>query len=123
MAKKKPKKRTNSRAKGCRGERELSQVIRTHGYAARRGQQYSGGGDSPDVVTDIPGLHIECKRVETFNLYKSLAQAKRDGKGKVPVVAHKRNRENWVAVLEWDTFLNLLLLTPAPATSGASDGQ
>lgn len=116
MKKKPKKKRANSRAKGCRGERELAANVREHGYTARRGQQYSGGGDSPDVVTDIPGLHIECKRVEVFNLYKSLAQAKRDAAGKVPVVAHKRNRKDWVAVLNWNDFLNLLLLTPAATT-------
>lgn len=99
---------TNSRAKGCRGERELAEFIRAAGFEARRGQQYSGLSDSPDVVTSIPGVHFECKRVEAGNLYKWLAQAKRDAKGKLPIVAHKRNREEWVAILPLDELLKFL---------------
>lgn len=100
---------TNSRAKGCRGEREIAAILRAEGYAARRGQQFSGGGDSPDVVHDIPGVHLEVKRVEAFALYAAMAQAKRDCGGKVPVVLHKKNREEWVAVLPLRDFLNLVL--------------
>lgn len=108
------KKRINSRAKGCVGERELSAFLREHGYDARRGQQFSGGGgDSPDVVHNIPGVHLECKRVEAGQLYNWLAQAKRDAAGKVPVVAHRRNGKEWVAIVNLEDFFNLLLLTGA----------
>ncbi len=100
---------TNSRAKGCRGEREIAAILREHGYSARRGQQFSGGGDSPDVVHDIPGVHLEVKRVEALQLYPAVAQAKRDCGGKVPVVVHKKNREEWVAILPLQDFLNLIL--------------
>ena len=48
----------NSRNKGKRGELEWRDVIRSHGYEARRGQQFSGSPDSPDVVTDLP-YHFE----------------------------------------------------------------
>lgn len=71
--------RKNSRQKGASGERELArELARVLGCRARRGQQYSGSPDSPDVVTDIPGIHIECKRTETLRLYDALAQARRD---------------------------------------------
>ena len=53
----------NSREKGKRGERELAGELRRHGYDARRGQQYCGANGDADVV-GLPGLHIECKRVE-----------------------------------------------------------
>lgn len=96
----------NSRNKGKTGELELAHFLQEHGYdSARRGQQFRGGGDSPDVV-GIPGLHIECKRVEALQLYPALAQARRDaGDGVVPVVLHRRNREEWVAILRADDFL------------------
>lgn len=57
----------NSRAKGQRGERELADFITAAGFPARRGQQFAGGPDSPDVV--CPGLpfHIEAKRTERLN--------------------------------------------------------
>lgn len=91
----------NSRAKGARGERELAhELTRILGCKALRGQQFSGSPDSPDVVTNLNGLHIECKRVETFNLYKSLRQAIKDaGDTEIPCVIHKKNREDWVVVV------------------------
>ena len=51
----------NSRDKGKRGERMLAEELRNAGYEAHRGVQYQGGRDSPDVETNIPNVHIECK--------------------------------------------------------------
>lgn len=110
----------NSRAKGKVGELELSAYLRERGFSeARRGVQYSGSGDSPDVV-GIPGVHVECKRVESGSLYTWLDQACRDsaGTGRVPVVAHRRNRRQWVAILPLDDFLKLLGGTDATTTNG-----
>ena len=97
----------NSRNKGKVGELELAEVLRSHGFDSRRGQQFKGGGDSPDV-TGIPGWHIECKRVEKGNLYDWYAQACRDAASKVPVVIHRRSREPWVVILRLEDFLNLI---------------
>lgn len=106
----KPKKRINSRAKGARGELEVAAYLRTHGYEARRGQQFSGGGDSPDVVHSIPGIHLEVKFTERADIYGWLEQAKRDAKnGNTPVVIHKRNRRPLVAILDLDDYLNTIL--------------
>jgi hypothetical protein len=92
---------TNSRAKGARGELELAQFFRSvYGICARRGQQFAGGPDSPDIITDLPGVHIECKRVESFALYPALAQATRDASADdIPVVFHRKNKHDWVAVI------------------------
>lgn len=60
---------TNSRRKGASGERELAKKLREYGYEARRGQQYCGSNGDADVV-GIPGIHIECKRVEALNIEK-----------------------------------------------------
>ncbi len=97
----------NSRAKGKTGELELSKVLRSHGYEARRGRQFHGGQNSPDVV-GLPGFHIECKRVQAGNLYNWLAQARADAGDSVPVVMHRRNHEEWVAILPLADFLALL---------------
>jgi len=64
-----------SREKGKRGEREFCELLREHGFDARRGQQFAGGPDSPDVVTDCP-CHFEVKRTESFSP-SFLAQAER----------------------------------------------
>ena len=100
----------NSRQKGAAGERELANYLKERGHEARRGQQFHGGGDSPDVVcATLPGYHLEVKRVEAGNLYKWMHQAEHDaGWEKVPVVVHRKNREGWVVILRLDDFLNLV---------------
>lgn len=98
----------NSNTKGKRGEREFANFLKNYGFEARRGQQYAGGGDSPDVVTNMEGLHWEVKRVETFQLYKALEQARFDATFEhIPVVAHRRNKKPWVAVISMDDFLEM----------------
>lgn len=102
----------NSRAKGARAEVELSHLLTELGWPARRGQQFSGGTESPDVVCATLPFHLECKRVEKGNLYDWLKQAQRDSGGnKIPVVAHRRNGEDWVAILPLKDLLDLLLYT------------
>jgi hypothetical protein len=100
----------NSRAKGCRGEREWRDQLREAGFLkARRGQQFSGGTDSPDVVCpELPDVHFEVKRVESGNPYNWHDQAKCDAGAKIPVVAHKRNGRRWLVILEAGHFLDIL---------------
>lgn len=96
-----------SREKGKRGERECAQFLREHGYDAKRGVQYHGGPDSPDVV-GLPGAHIEVKRTETLRLYDALGQAEGDASGvEFPVVLHRRNGKKWVAILDAEDFLEI----------------
>lgn len=96
----------NSRMKGKTGELELAELLREHGFSgAARGVQYKGGPDSPDVI-GVPGCHIECKRVEALQLYAALEQAQKDaGPGDTPLVAHRKNRKPWVAILHLDDYL------------------
>lgn len=96
-----------SRDKGKRGERELAGKLREHGFDARRGVQYHGGPDSPDV-TGLEGVHIEVKRVERLSLYDALSQAKADaGLGEMPVVMHRRNNCEWVVIQPLEDWINL----------------
>lgn len=98
-----------SKEKGKLGEREVSALLKEFGFAARRGQQFAGGGDSPDVVHDIPGVHIEVKRVEQFAMWDALAQAERDKKpGEVATVWHRKSHKDWVVVLPARAFLKML---------------
>lgn len=102
------KSKINSRAKGARGERELATVISTmFGVDARRGQQFSGSSDSPDVVTGFKKIHIECKRVENLNLTKAYKQATKDAGDKIPVVIHRKNNEPWMISYKLEDTLAL----------------
>lgn len=101
----------NSREKGAQGERELARLLREYGYKTRRGQQYSGANGDADVV-GLPGIHIECKRVETAHVYKWLEQAKRDAReGELPAVFHRQNKKNWIVVMELDDFMSVYMKT------------
>lgn len=103
-----------SRNKGKRGELEVAELLRAYGFAARRGQQFSGSPDSPDVVHDIPGVSIEVKRTEAFRLYAALEQAKTDRKpGDIAAVFHRQNGRPWVVVLDAADFLALVRATGA----------
>jgi Holliday junction resolvase len=97
-----------SRDKGKKAEREVAELCRTHGFAARRGVQYQGGPDSPDVV-GLPGVHVEVKRTEKFSLYPALEQAISEQKdGDIPAVFHRSNSRPWVVVVKAEDFLTLL---------------
>lgn len=99
----------NSCQKGKRGERAWRDELIAHGYSARRGQQFSGTPDSPDVVCPgLAGIHFEVKAVERLNVNEAMAQAVGDAGGKTPVVAHKRNRGAWMVTMRADDWFKLL---------------
>ena len=119
-----------SRNKGKTGERELAhELTRVFGVTARRGVQFQGGPDSPDVVTEISDLHIECKRTERFRLYEALEQAVEDAKEKLPLVLHRSNKKPWVAVVRLDDLPRLTTIlasfqpTPKPSTEKEHGNQ
>lgn len=96
------------REKGKRGERMLVRFLNSLGYDCRRTAQYCGKtGDAADVV-GLPGLHIECKFVESLNVRKALAQAIHDAAaGLLPIVFHKKSNEEWLVTLRAEDFIKL----------------
>ena len=99
-----------SRRKGAAGEREAAEKLNeVLGTKFHRGRQYHGGPESPDLAGDLPGLHLEVKRVEALRLYPSLEQARRDAAtDQVPAVMHRTNRKPWVVVVAADYLIRLL---------------
>ena len=100
---------TNSRRKGAVGEREIAKYLREHGFTeARRGQQFKGGADSPDVV-GLTGFHIEVKRVERLDLNAAMEQSIRDcGENETPIVVHRRNNDYWKVTMRLDDFMEVI---------------
>ena len=96
-----------SRDKGKRGEREVAEFLRDHGIPARRGVQYAGGPEAPDV-DGFDGVHIEVKRAETLRLYPAIEQAMQDRRpGDVASVWHRQNQRGWLVILPAEDFLSL----------------
>lgn len=98
-----------SKTKGKVGEREAAaELSRLFGVECRRGVQYQGGPDSPDV-TGWPGMHVEVKRCEALSVYAAMAQAESDaGPGEVPVVLHRRNGKRWLVIMNLDDLPQLV---------------
>ncbi len=93
----------NSREKGKRGEREWRDELRAQGYEARRGQQFAGGADSPDVISNLP-IHWEVKRTERVSLKDWVTQASTDSKGRPWAIPHKWNSGPWLVICPAETF-------------------
>lgn len=102
----------NAKQKGNRGERELLAILQEHGLPATRNDQtYVGGLHNPDISCKVDGvpLHIECKRVEKLSLAAAVKQARRDADGlALPVIAHRRNREEWLLTIPLKDYLALM---------------
>lgn len=97
----------NSRMKGKTGELELANILKTYGFDCRRGQQYCGANGDADVI-GLPGIHIECKRVETLNVSQAMRQAQKDARDEeMPVVMHRKNRERWLVTMTLEDWMEL----------------
>ena len=102
----------SQREKDKRGERELAGQLREYGYDCRRGQQYCGRSGAADVV-GLPGIHIECKRVERLNLHDAMDQAVRDAGAlpedgrPFPAVFHRRDHEEWLVTMRLEEWIHL----------------
>jgi hypothetical protein len=138
----------NSREKGKRGERAWRDELRAHGFAARRGQQFCGGQDSPDVVCDqLRWVHFEVKAVERLNIEEAMEQARADARksgnresgkaespsgrapengmangtsqmAKVPIVAHRRKFCGWLVTMGAESFFEFLRGSLPPEGTG-----
>lgn len=107
----------NANRKGKRGEREFAAVLRQAGFDARRGRQFSGSPDSPDVAcAALPWLHVEVKRVQNLNLAAACSQAEADAGGKPFIVAHRRNNAPWRITMDAELFFRLLRGTSSGPT-------
>lgn len=120
--KKSRKKGINSRAKGGRVERELVAWLKERGIAsAERTAQRCGKGGPSDVVAkvELPSFHIEVKGTAGANLSKStliqwLDQIRRDCvNGQIPIIFHKANGEDWVALFCESAIKQLDIYIPA----------
>jgi hypothetical protein len=89
--------------------------MRANGYRARRGQQFSGSPESPDVISDdLPWAHFEVKVVEKLNIYDAIEQALRDCGRKTPFVSHRRNHRPWLVTMTSEVFFQFLRGTLPP---------
>ena len=99
----------NSKRKGADGERELAKKLNEYGFETRRSVQYNGKADDGKAdLVNLPGIHIECKRVERLNVNEAMEQAIRDVKGdELPAVFHRMSRKPWLVTMRLDDWMDL----------------
>lgn len=98
----------NSCRKGADGERELAAMLRDEGYDIERGGTQSYG-TVPDL-RGLPGIHIECKRVERLNVAEAMKQSVRDSerfKDGDPALFHRRSRSPWLVTMLFSDWIRL----------------
>jgi hypothetical protein len=122
----------NSRSKGARFERWVADWFKKclGKSEARRGQQFSGSPDSPDVKGCITGCHIECKAKERINVNEAMDQAIKDkASWDVPVVIHKKNYKPVLLTIRLEDLVAFTchvytdMMTDAKASQGRPDGR
>lgn len=100
-----------SRRKGKVGELEVAQVMRDHGFQARRTapMQAQQGAPEADVALSVEGMFVEVKRCERVEIDKWCAQAElASPHSSTPCVVWRRSRQPWRVALPLDEFLLLL---------------
>lgn len=104
------------RTKGQVGEREWADILNKKFETNYKRTPMSGGMDLKGDVgraygskpSRIDDFSWEVKRQEKLNIYKALDQAQRDSRSLTPVVAHRRNQDQWKITMYAEDFLNIL---------------
>lgn len=117
----------SQREKGKRGERMgAAAVAAALGVFARRGVQFHGGPASADIVVEVDGVHWEVKFVEREAVRSWMAQAREECGGKVPVVLHKRSRDEWLVTVPLERLhefaTKVLAAGPGPQVQAVGPG-
>ena len=109
-------KTSSAKAKGRRCSQEVKELIlRFFGTEMREDDitVTPSGVTGPDLMFSplakgLLGLAIECKNVESLNVWKSLEQAENEGRHGTPTLFFRRNRSKLYVALEAEEFLNIL---------------
>ena len=96
------------KGKGAIGENEVRDILIAHGYLGCRRNFASGGYGGGDLI-GVPGYSIEVKRHETTKPWEWYEQAKEAASPtETPVVAFRRSRSPWMALLSLEDLLGLM---------------
>ncbi len=98
-----------SRTKGGVGEREVVALAKKAGFPdaerTSNGRHQRTRGD----IAGVPGVSLEVKRVERLQLRASWAQCEEAAGGLLlPVLAHRWNGGQWLAITPLDELLALV---------------
>lgn len=96
------------RRKGAAGEREVAELFRRYGFDCDRVPNSGGLRIKGDLHGELP-VHVEVKRQEVARPWLWQEQAASEAPAGVPwLVAFRRSRSAWLAMLELEQLVDLL---------------
>lgn len=113
----------SQRDKGLRGELEVAELYRAAGLQVRG---LESAGDHLVVCAPASGvvIHSEVKRQETARPWAWWEQASAEAPaGTVPVVAFRRNRSRWLAIVDLEQLAALVGQLGGPPAPEAREGD
>jgi hypothetical protein len=96
------------RRKGRDAEAEVRRLVVAHNLIV---QAFGGREDQPDSLLLLSGrkpIALETKRQETARVWAWWEQATANAAGMTPVVAFRRSRSEWLAIVRLEDLLELL---------------
>lgn len=114
----------NSRQKGKRGELDLCHSLTSVlGWSGtRRAQQFNGNAGHADVmIPQLPRVFPECKLVNKLNLSLTMKVAVEQCRGLIPVIFHRRDREEWMVTVRLSDWRALSEMVAAATPQVPSD--
>ena len=105
----------SERDKGARGELEVAAIFRAYGFDCDRTPNSGGLRIKGDLIGSVP-VHVEVKRQETARVWAWWEQASEESGPRRPVVAFRRSRSPWLAVVELEQLVQLLADAAKSAT-------
>lgn len=97
-----------SQRKGRAAELELCRLLQGYGYSVEPGRALNYG-EEPDLV-GLDGVHIECKRRETTEIWKWMDQAEADSQrfqDGAATVFFRRSRSPWMVCMKLTDWLDI----------------
>lgn len=96
------------RRKGVAGELEVRDVFRARGFDCDRTPNSGGLRLKGDLLGTVPA-HLEVKRQEVARPWAWWEQASAEAPaGVMPIVAFRRSRSPWLAIVELETLARLI---------------
>jgi hypothetical protein len=104
----------SAKARGRKFQRDVADQLRSRfqipeedlwpAVGSENGEDIKMGSSARRILP----ISVECKCVESLNIWEALKQAEVNAKAYEPVVAFKRNHSKVYAAIEFDFFLELL---------------
>jgi hypothetical protein len=88
----------------------------------RRAQQFNGAAGHADLmIPQLPKVFPECKLVNKLNLSLTMKVAVEQCRGLIPVVFHRRDREEWMVTVRLSDWRALSEMVAAATPQVPSD--